>query len=200
MLIFWDQRLALLATPKTGTTAIAAALESLADVSIQRPPELKHTPARRFRRFMAPFLEQVANEPFTLVGVMREPRDWLGSWYRYRQREGMVNKRNSTRGMTFDAFVRAYCNEKPPAYASVGSQATFLRPPNAQGADKLFRHDRIDDLVRFLEDRLNFEIMLPKLNVSPQGDTGLSADTETLLHTFAHRDFELYAELCRAEP
>lgn len=200
MLIFWDQRLALLATPKTGTTAIAAALESLADVSIQRPPELKHTPARRFRRFLAPFLEQVAAEPFTLVGVMREPRDWLSSWYRYRQRSGMVNKQNSTQGISFDAFVQAYCTEKPPAYAAVGSQATFLRPANAEGADTLFRHDRIGGLVRFLEDRLNFEIILPQLNVSPKRDTELSVETAGLLQGFAARDFALYAEVCRSNP
>lgn len=198
MLIFWEQRLALLATPKTGTTAIAAALESLADVSIQRPPELKHTNARRFRRFIAPFLEQVSKQPFTLVGVMREPRDWLSSWYRYRQRSGIPNKNNSTRGMSFDAFVRAHCCENPPAYAAVGSQANFLRPENAQGADHLFRHDKIEDLVLFLESRLNFEIVLPRLNVSPKSDTEMTKDTEAVLQRFAQRDFELYDELCRA--
>ena len=123
MLIFWEQRLALLATPKTGTTAIAAALESLAAVSIQRPPELKHTPIKRFRRFIGPYLEQVSKDPFTVIGVMREPRDWLGSWYRYRQRAGIPDKRKSTAGISFDEFDRAYCTEKPPAYAAVGSQA-----------------------------------------------------------------------------
>ena len=32
MLVFWEQRLAFLATPKTGSTAIAAALEPLAPI------------------------------------------------------------------------------------------------------------------------------------------------------------------------
>lgn len=32
MLVFWHQKLTMLATPKTGTTAIEAALESLAHV------------------------------------------------------------------------------------------------------------------------------------------------------------------------
>lgn len=196
MLIFWDQRLALLATPKTGTTALAAALAPRADISIQRPPELKHTPVRRFRRFLAPFLEQVSNEPFTVIGVMREPRDWLSSWFRYRQRDGMSNKRNSTQGMTFDAFVQAYCTEKPPAYAAVGSQAKFLRPPNVDGADKLFRHDKIEDLVQYLEHRLSFKIDLPKLNVSPYRVTDLSIETDALLHRFARKDFELYSQIC----
>ena len=87
MLVFWEQRLAFLATPKTGSTAIAAALESLAAVSIQRPPLLKHTTVHRYRRFIGPFLEAASKENFTLVALMREPKDWLGSWYRFRQRE-----------------------------------------------------------------------------------------------------------------
>ena len=197
MLIFWEQRLALLATPKTGTTAIAAALESLAAVSIQRPPELKHTPIKRFRRFIGPYLEQVSKDPFTVIGVMREPRDWLGSWYRYRQRAGIPDKRKSTAGISFDEIVRAYCTEKPPAYAAVGSQAGFLLPPDVKGVDRIFRHDRIGELVVFLEDILDFEIVLPTLNVSPKRTTDLSAETEELLHQFCARDFEIYAELCR---
>lgn len=195
MLVFWEQRLVLLATPKTGTTSIAKALESRAAISIQRPPELKHTPVKRFRRFIGPYLEQVSKEPFTVVGVMREPRDWLGSWYRYRQRPGIPDKRRSTAGMSFDAFVRAYCSEKPPAFANVGAQAGFLRPEDAKGVDLIFRHDRIGDLVSYLEERLATTISLPVVNVSPKAETSLSAETEALLHRFAARDFELYATL-----
>lgn len=195
MLVFWEQRLVLLATPKTGTTSIAKALESRAAISIQRPPELKHTPVKRFRRFIGPYLEQVSKEPFTVVGVMREPRDWLGSWYRYRQRPGIPDKRRSTAGMSFDAFVQAYCTDKPPAFANVGAQAGFLRPEDAKGVDLIFRHDRIGDLVSYLEDRLATTITLPVVNVSPLAPTVLSAETETLLHRFAARDFDLYASL-----
>ena len=79
MLVFWEQRLAILATPKTGSTAIEAALESMATMSIQRPPVLKHTPVQRFHRFIGPYLEVTSGAPFTVVALMREPRDWLGS-------------------------------------------------------------------------------------------------------------------------
>lgn len=37
MLVFWKERLVFLATPKTGTTAIEAALQPLANLSIQNP-------------------------------------------------------------------------------------------------------------------------------------------------------------------
>lgn len=195
MLVFWEERLVLLATPKTGTTSIAKALESRAAISIQRPPELKHTPIKRFRRFIGPYLEQVSKEPFTVIGVMREPRDWLGSWYRYRQRPGIPDKRRSTVGISFDDFVEAYCTEKPPAFANVGAQAGFLRPEDAKGADMIFRHDRIEDLVAYLEHRLAMNITLPVVNVSPQASTLLTAKNEALLQRFAARDFALYASL-----
>lgn len=195
MLVFWNERLVLLAVPKTGTTALAEALTPLAAISIQTPPELKHTPVKRFRRFLGPYLEQVAKEPFTVIGVMREPRDWLGSWYRYRQRSGIPDKRRSTAGISFDDFVRAHCSISPPAFANVGSQAGFLQPDGVKGVDLLFRHDKIHDLVQFLEMRLDRQIALPVSNVSPMAPTPLSPATEALLRQFAARDFAVYATL-----
>lgn len=198
MLVFWEERLAFLATPKTGSTAIAAALESLAAVSIQRPPLLKHTTVHRYRRFIGPYLEAAAKDDFTLVALMREPKDWLGSWYRFRQRDE-VEPGKSTRGMSFDDFVRAWCRDPRPDFADVGSQGRFLRPRQEngteRGVDRLFRYEEIGSFVQFLEDRLGCEIILPRLNVSPPGATELSPETEALLQRVAAEDFALYRTL-----
>ncbi|MBL9061014.1 sulfotransferase family 2 domain-containing protein [Tabrizicola sp.] len=194
MLVFFEQRLAFLATPKTGSTAIAAALESLAAVSIQRPPLLKHTTVHRYRRFIGPFLEAASKDSFTVVALMREPRDWLGSWYRFRQREE-TEAGKSTRGMSFDDFVRAWCQDQRPDFADVGSQGKFLRPRQGAGVDRLFRYEAIGSFVHFLEERLGCEIILPRLNVSPPGALELSAETETLLREVAAEDFALYRTL-----
>ncbi|HMO72169.1 MAG TPA: hypothetical protein PKC84_11110, partial [Paracoccaceae bacterium] len=129
MLVFWDQRLAFLATPKTGSTAIAAALEPLAALSVQRPPVLKHTTVHRWHRFLGPYLSAASGgDGFTLVALMREPESWLGSWFRYRQRDDGVDPSKSTRGIGFDQFVRDWCTEPQPPHAAVGSQERFLRP------------------------------------------------------------------------
>jgi Sulfotransferase family len=194
MLVFWDQRLAFLATPKTGSTAIAAALESLAAVSIQRPPLLKHTTVHRYRRFVGPYLEAASKDTFTLVALMREPRDWLGSWYRFRQREE-TDPARSTRDMSFDDFVRAWCQDPRPDFADVGSQEKFLRPRQGVGVDRLFRYEDIGTFVDFLEDRLDCEVILPRLNVSPAGQTDLTPETEALLQEVAAEDFTLYRTL-----
>jgi hypothetical protein len=194
MLVFWEERLAFLATPKTGSTAIAAALESLAAVSIQRPPLLKHTTVHRYRRFIGPYLEAASKDTFTVVALMREPTDWLGSWYRYRQREG-TDPGKSTRGMTFDAFVRAWCSDPRPDFADVGSQERFLRPRQGVGVDRLFRYEEIETFVDFLEDRLGCEIILPRLNVSPAGATELTPETRALLQEVAADDYAMYETL-----
>lgn len=194
MLVFWEQRLAFLATPKTGSTAIAAALESLAAVSVQRPPLLKHTTVHRYRRFIGPFLEAASKDDFTVVALMREPTDWLGSWYRFRQREE-TDAGKSTRGISFDAFVQAWCQDPRPDFADVGSQGKFLRPRQGVGVDRLFRYEEIGTFVHFLEERLGCEIILPRLNVSPPGATELSDETAALLRDFAEEDFALYETL-----
>jgi hypothetical protein len=193
VLVFYDQRLVILATPKTGSTAIASALESLAQVSIQRPGALKHTNVNRYHRHIGPYLAAAAGAPFTVVALMREPRDWLGSWYRYRQRDGIPKPANRTNDISFDQFVAAWCADKVPDYANVGSQARFLTPGSGARVDYLFRYEAIDGFVNFLEDRLNCGIVLPRLNVSPKGDLELSSASEALLRQKASPDFALYA-------
>ena len=199
MLVFWEQRLVFLATPKTGSTAIESALESLAEMAILRPPELKHATVRRYRRFLAPFLEKPAGETFTVVALMREPIDWLGSWYRYRGRDEIGSTNRSTRGLSFDDFVRAYLSSPRPGFAEVGSQARFLGGGAEGGVDRIFRYERIETFVDFLEDRLNCAIHLPRINVSPEGATPLSPDLESRLRATHSADFALYKSLVEAE-
>ena len=93
MMVFWEQRLVVLATPKTGSTALASALESRAALISKRPPEVKHTTAARYQWLVRPFLEKSTRQRFTVVALMREPVDWLGSWYRFRQRRSETLRR-----------------------------------------------------------------------------------------------------------
>lgn len=200
MLIFWQQRLVLLATPKTGSTALSVALESLAAIAVQRPPALKHTTAQRFRRFLAPYLETASGERFDVVALMREPQDWLGSWYRFRQRDEITGSEKSTGGLTFDQFVTDYMARPQPSYAQLGTQARFLSLADGTlGVDKLFCYEDIGRFVSFLEARLDFEIVLPRVNVSPKGETRLSAPLAAQLRGHLAEDFALYARVSQGE-
>ncbi len=193
MLVFFDQRLVFLATPKTGSTAIESALQPLAALTVERPPVLKHTNAHRYHRFIGPYLEAASGSEFTVTAMMREPVSWLGSWYRYRRRGDGVEARNRTNDVTFDEFVQAWCREDPPPFADVGRQSRFLKGHRDKGVDRLFRYERIGDFVTFLEDQLDCAITLPRLNVSPTGDLTLSDRSRALLEREAAADFTLYA-------
>lgn len=192
MLVFWDAKLVFLATPKTGSTAVEVALESLAEVSIQRPPVLKHTPIYRYRRFIEPFLMKSTTDPFTVVALMREPVSWLSSWYRYRQREDVMAPQNSTQGMSFDDFVRGYMQKPKAAFAQVGSQSRFLLGGDLGPVDRIFCYEQMGSFVTFLENRLGCEVNLPRVNVSPALETPLSAAVEADLRRHAAADFTLY--------
>lgn len=194
MLIFWKAQLALLAVPKTGTTALEQCLAPDADAAILNPPGLKHCTVKKFRRELSGFFEQKGKRPLELVAVMREPVDWLGSWFRYRSRADLNGNPNSTAGMTFEQFVEAYLEDQPPAFAKVGAQANFLDG----GVDHLFRHDDMPRLVGFLEERLDRRIILDRANVSPQGDLSLSQRTRARLQENRSDDFTLWASLSKA--
>jgi hypothetical protein len=201
MLVFWQEKLAILATPKTASTAIEAALGSLAAVLIQRPRILKHTDALRFESHWQPYLTQSGGTRFEVAALMREPRAWLSSWYRDGQRDD-IEPEKSTLGLSFDDFVRHCCaTERRPVYANVGSQSAFLGATNLQPGtvlgrvDHLFRYEDLTRCVGFLEDRLGCEIILPRLNVSPKIDTTLTPETDALLHKVWEADFALYDSL-----
>lgn len=195
-MVFYDERLALLSVPKTGTTAYQSALKDRADIVISDPPELKHAPVYRYNRWFRPMFERVCGVELELMAVMRHPVDWLGSWYRFRQRPFLDGKPTSTKGKSFDDFVRAYCKGDAPAFANVGSQAKFLEArPNGCSVAHLFRYEDQPAITAFLEERLDFQISLETLNASPAMDLSLSPNVERILREKRAADFDLYEGL-----
>lgn len=193
VLVFWKERLAFLAVPKTGTSAYEKALSARADMAILNPPELKHAPVYRYNRFFRPMFEKMGAEDMETLAVMREPVSWLSSWYRYRQRPFMTGKPNSTEGISFDEFVDGYCKGNRPGFANVGSQAKFLEPrPNGTRVTHLFRYENQAGLIDFLQDRLGVTLDLPRENVSPAMEVSLSPRMTDKLQRKCAAEFELY--------
>jgi hypothetical protein len=199
MLVFRDARLVYLATPRTGSTAIEAALAPQAALAALRPPLMKHTSVRRYRRFVGPYLAAAAKAEFEVVAQMREPRDWLASWYRFRGRPEGVEPEKSTAGVSFDDFVNAWCDDDPPAFARVGSQARFLAPENGARVDRLYRYEDMAAFLAYLSGRLGQRVQAERLNAAPPaGDLSLRPATEARLRAVAAADFALYATLASA--
>lgn len=198
MLLFWKAKLVLLAVPKTGTTALEAALLAHADTAILNPPEKKHLTARRWRNQLAPFFENRGTRQIETMAIIREPRDWLGSWYRYRARPEISGSASSTAGMDFAQFVTGWLSDPEPEYARVGRQSRFIA--NAEGkiiVDHLFRYEDLDQAVHFLQQRLGVTLDLGRRNISPQADLSLPPALEARLQREATADFDLWARLGR---
>ncbi len=196
MLIFHKERLVLFAVPKTGSTAHYRALAERADVALPPPPGKKHMNARQFARSLGAEIRARGGAPYTTVAVMREPIDWLGSWFRYRTRDALAGHPNSTSGLGFDGFLRDYLAPDPPHHARVGSQLRFLSLADGTiGVERLFRYERPEALLEFLAERLGGPVDLPRVNVSPAAELALSVETETLLRERLAADFGLWASL-----
>lgn len=193
MLIFSKEKLVFLSVPKTGTTAIEAALSPHAAISVLDPPDLKHAPVYRYNRFFRPMVEKFIGDDVETVAVMREPKSWLGSWYRFRQRPFMEGKKHATHGLSFDQFVEGYLSTPRRGFANIGAQSKFLEPrPNGTSVSRLFRYENMPAFVAYLEARLDRKIDLPRLNVSPSADLSLSSELETRLRTECKADYDLY--------
>lgn len=194
MLVFSKARLVLLSVPKTGSTAYETALAPHAAIVVSAPPELKHAPVFRYNRFFRPMIDRFFEGDFDVVAVMRDPRAWLGSWYRYRQRPELANHANSTRDLSFDDFVSAYCTGEPPPCARVGSQAKFLEPQrNGARVTHLFRYEDQPGLRAFLSARLGVTVDPPSLNRSPTLPLSLSPKVENRLRRKFADDFTLWS-------
>ena len=196
MMVFYGAKLVLLSVPKTGSTALQSALRPHADMVISDPPELKHSPLYRYNRWVRPMFEKVCGAELEVVAIMREPVDWLGSWYRFRQRPHLNGRPTSTREISFDRFVDDYCRGKRPAHAEVGSQAKFLEAqPNGCHVSHLFAYDTLAPFHAFLRDRTGVDYDTRPENVSPAGDLTLRAATRKKLERKHSEEFALYASI-----
>ena len=199
MMVFWKARLAVLAAPKTGTHALQNALGDKADIVFRHPTGAKHMRVQKFRRKLLPLIDPSSQHGLQTMAVVRAPVDWLGSWYRYRQRPALDGRPNSTRGISFDAFVEAYLAKNPPPYAAVGSQARFTGFGGGTAAvDHLFDYADFPACIAFLAQRLGIPLSMPAVanasgGVAPQ----LSPAVLEQLQNQRPEEFALY-QLVRA--
>ena len=198
MLIFSAQKLAFVAVPKTGTTAVEMALKPRADIVFTK--KRKHITAQRFHKKIAPFLKAEFGLTLERFAVMREPEEQIRSWYRYRAREAKQGSEFSTTGISFDQFVREVISDDPPPYAGIGSQFSMLTSYKGHVlVDHLFAHEAPLALHGFLEERFGDKVKLKARNVSPVVEADLEPATRAKLRTHRAAEFDLYARLAEAD-
>lgn len=197
MLVFWEKNLVYLAVPKTGTTAFAAALDPIADIAWRQPPALKHSHAYRFHTFVRPALDRVERKSWDLMAVIRHPTSWLGSWYRYRQRDALKGTDRFTKGLDFETFVGNYLSPDPPEHAKVGRQSFMVLADGGKPlVTHLFAYEQQAEIRAFLEQRLECNLSISRHNTSPKASDALSPGMTQRLERERQEEFALH-ELAR---
>jgi len=195
MLISYAHSLVLFAVPKTGSTALEYALAPSCDLRLTGAPSRRHTTMLAYESRLEPRVRALCPDEPELVAVVREPLDWLGSWYRYRARPGMRAPQNSTRGMSFDAFIAGYLSDTPPQPARLGTQSDLLaRKDGTCGATMLFPYERFAEAAAYLRRRLGAEAEPKAVNVSPTAELSLSPELETRLRAERAADVALHQQ------
>lgn len=198
MLIFLRAKLAFLANPKTGTTAVEMALKPQAEVIFSK--SRKHVTAVRYARKVAPFLEDTFGVRPEALAVMRNPVDHIGSWYRYRNADRLAGSELSTQGLSFEAYLCEVIADAPPKRAQIGSQYNFLCAGDGTVmAEHVFAYENQPAFRTFLEQRLDQEITIKPKNVSPPADTVLSSDVLAQVRAARADEFALYDRLIAAQ-
>lgn len=165
-----------LCTPKCASTALEQALAPHCGIRIAGAPQMKHAGYADYQRHIAPFLAEVGGVDvgaLTVLALMREPLDWLRSWWRYRQRPALAdsahpNHRNYTGGMDFEEFLDAYFGEP-----GVGLRRQHDHLNDLDGGYdgiEIHRYEALPRFVERLEGLIGAPLKLGSVNVSPPGD------------------------------
>lgn len=143
MLISLRRSFIFVANTKTASTSIEHGLQKHCEIRLRNQSHGKHWTVAQIERAFSPMFEAMGKslDSFTKFGVIREPADWLFSWYRYRQRDG-VPPESSTSGLTFEQFIEELMRSgKRKPYAKLNGQSNKFTDSEGEFA--------LDELIPF---------------------------------------------------
>ncbi len=192
MIISQDGNFVFFASTKTASTTIEKTIAPYADIVISSPPEKKHMNVRDFERLVVPEYDYAAG--LDRMIVMREPIEWLFSWFRYRSRAELDGTERSTADVSFNRFVKAYLSNPQPDFAKVGKPTRMMKNKAGDIAiGNIYKYRNISALANELSERLGRKIVFSeKLNVSPDMDFELSPKLYYELEKHFADDYEVY--------
>jgi hypothetical protein len=191
---------AFLCMPKCASTSIEQAIKPFFNINFAGSPNTKHINAQFFFESLhsihLKLHPRVKIESFCL---MRDPLDWIESWYRYRSRNQLKNKNNRdhqryTGEMSYDEFIKEYISKrKRKPFASIDRQYNFLAMNDGEiGVDHIIPMNRMDLVSDFLSKKIGREIKIQNKNISPKSDLSLDIELEKKLRQHLLEDIAMY--------
>lgn len=197
MLIGVEKRFVFIANSKTASTSIERALIAEAEIHRGGPDRRKHVFLRQAVR-QYDFLfgrKKYAPETFFKFGVMRDPVDWVQSWYRYR----LGNKVNNPlpEGTTFEEFWRKRVNRSKKKNQKTLQRDYFTRLNGELLADYIIPYHELADHFNLLAAEMGVATKLPKVNVSKLKnlDQELPEALVEEIRDYYSEDYELFNRL-----
>jgi len=199
MLVIFDARLAYLAMPKTGSSALEGAMKRHSDIIHSRDPRATHMTAGTFEHMMRPYLDGIGMTGVETCCQIRHPVDWLASWWRYLADPVVRPANMDTAGMDFEHYAGTYLDWPDQPAVAVGRQAAMLCD-DAGGllVRHLFRYEEMDAFVRFLEARLKRTLKVGIRNRSQVRPALLSAPMRARLETHFASEMTMYEAAARS--
>jgi Sulfotransferase family len=160
MLIGIKKRFIFIANTRTASTSIEMFLKGQSDIALTKPEYGKHFKyAAIVRKFHFIFDEpNVPASGYFRFGVVREPLEWVVSWYNYRRRKELPEGNpNSCRTVRFEEFAEEVMAKETRPFARIGRQIMkFLDGDGVSlGVDYLIPLPRIHDDFRDICQALN---------------------------------------------
>ena len=189
----------MLSLPKSASTSMVRAIAGQAEMVLRVNPRLKHINCSQFHELIVPVLRKggYRRSDYEVVSLLREPVEWLESWWRYRRRPALLeeNARRYTGEQTFEEFTLAYLDRRqqvrgrPARFVALGDDLTV-------GVDRLFQLERPDVWQGWLAEKLGKPIDIGTDNVSTERrPPELTAATRARLEEHFAPEYDLYAHV-----
>lgn len=174
MLLSVEKRFLFVANTKTASTSIEVALHPYAEILRTGTPERKHTPLHRIFEAYGFMFDLPEHDPdsYFKFGVMRDPIDWINSWYRYRR--GNQVEAPLPQEMSFAEFweQKDWNIRRWDGSANL-QRDMFCAPDGTVLADVIIPYPRLAEMFAEICDALGIDRPLERQNVSnlqPNGD------------------------------
>ncbi len=197
MLIGLEKKFIFVANTKTASTSIEDALAPYAGISHGGDPRRKHISLHEGLNAYPQVFRQPGQEPrhFFKFGVMRDPLEWIGSWFRYRKSNRVESPLPAD--MTFEEFwQQADWNFIRAGGRRFLQRDMFCGPEGGVLADMIIPYDQLGPLFAQVCEALGIAAALPRENVSRLKTMDeISPDLKTRLREFYAPDYALIARL-----
>ena len=198
MLISNQHRFLFIANTKTASTAIETALHPFADHALADGSTAKHLSLRQLLISEQAKKNLLQSEPchYLKFGVMRDPLEWIFSWYRYRL--GNYVDAPLSPDVTFVQFWRRkdWNFLRPDGSGKYLQKDIFCCPDGEVLADVIIRYDQLKSEFSNLCKVMGLQASLEFKNVSRiKNNPSISEGLRAELVEFYKDDYALYAGL-----